>query len=509
MLSSTLNILTAAAGLALAWALFRLIEALFRYSKLRRLPTIGPSGFLTSYVGALRWSEQSGEIVHEGYEMYRGRAFKIPLISNWMVVLTTSQMVDELRKAPDEYLSLNNAVEESLQRKYTLGPEMALDGDFHIDAVKSSLTKNMTAKLPEIRDEIVMATAEIIPAGDDWVSLPALPTLMRIVSRASNRTFVGLPLCRDPRFTALTIRHTMDVFTGARLINRFPDFLKPLVAHFFTNTHAKIKEGMQYIGPILDERFGQEAEHGQNWPDRPNDMITWLLDSAPLAERTVRGVTVRILTVNMAAIHTSSGALLTALYNVATRPELVPVLREEIEQAVSDHGWTKTSIGKMRKLDSVIKESQRVVASACTCFSLAVRRTALKDFTFSDGTVVPAGCSVAVAQAAIHCDDGNYEDGEIFKPLRFAEMRDSEGEGLKHQMTTPTPTFLAFGAGRHACPGRFFAALELKATLAHLLMAYDLKMPDGHPPIMPVIRGYRCANPTGHVLFRKRSDVAT
>ncbi|KAJ7579526.1 cytochrome P450, partial [Mycena floridula] len=335
---------------------------------------------------------------------------------------------------------------QSLQRKYTLGPEMALDGDFHIDAIKSLLTKNMTAKLPQIRDKIVTATAESIPAGDDWVSLPALPTLMRIVSRASNRTFVRLPLCRDPRFTALTIRHTMDVFTGARLINRFPDFLKPLVAHFFTNTHAKIK-GMQYIGPILDERLGQEAEHGQNWSDRPNDMINWLLDSAPPAERTVRGVAVRILTVNMAAIYTSSGALLTALYNVATRPELVLVLREEIEQAVSDHGWTKTSIGKMRKLDSVIKGSQRVVASACT---LAVRRTALKDFTFSDGTVVPAGCSVAAGQAAIHRDDENYEDGEIFKPLRFAEMRDSEGEGLTHQMITPTLTFLAFGAGRHA-----------------------------------------------------------
>ncbi|KAJ7580531.1 hypothetical protein C8J56DRAFT_896519 [Mycena floridula] len=43
---------------------------------------------------------------------------------------------------------------------------MALDGDFHIDAIRSSLTKNMTAKLPEIRDKIVTATAEIIPARD-------------------------------------------------------------------------------------------------------------------------------------------------------------------------------------------------------------------------------------------------------------------------------------------------------------------------------------------------------
>lgn len=34
------------------------------------------------------------------------------------------------------------------------------------------------------------------------------------------------------------------------------------------------------------------------------------------------------------------------------------------------------------------------------------------------------------------------------------------------------------GYGKHACPGRFLASNELKVTLAHMLMKYDLKLDD-------------------------------
>jgi len=33
----------------------------------------------------------------------------------------------------------------------------------------------------------------------------------------------------------------------------------------------------------------------------------------------------------------------------------------------------------------------------------------------------------------------------------------------------------AFGHGRHACPGRFFAATEMKLLLAYIIMNYDIK----------------------------------
>lgn len=38
---------------------------------------------------------------------------------------------------------------------------------------------------------------------------------------------------------------------------------------------------------------------------------------------------------------------------------------------------------------------------------------------------------------------------------------------------------MSFGYGRHACPGRFFAANEIKLIMARLLLDFDFKMPDG------------------------------
>ncbi|KAF8503962.1 hypothetical protein JB92DRAFT_795219 [Gautieria morchelliformis] len=38
---------------------------------------------------------------------------------------------------------------------------------------------------------------------------------MKIISRTSNRTFVGAPLCRDPEFAALNF--TIDVVMGSQV----------------------------------------------------------------------------------------------------------------------------------------------------------------------------------------------------------------------------------------------------------------------------------------------------
>lgn len=39
----------------------------------------------------------------------------------------------------------------------------------------------------------------------------------------------------------------------------------------------------------------------------------------------------------------------------------------------------------------------------------------------------------------------------------------------------PSDKFLAWGHGRHACPGRFFATYLMKIMLAHVLVHYDVK----------------------------------
>ncbi len=49
-------------------------------------------------------------------------------------------------------------------------------------------------------------------------------------------------------------------------------------------------------------------------------------------------------------------------------------------------------------------------------------------------------------------------------------------------MVSPTPTFLSFGYGRHACPGRFLAAQETKIFLAYVLLSYEIQPLKGPRP---------------------------
>lgn len=50
-----------------------------------------------------------------------------------------------------------------------------------------------------------------------------------------------------------------------------------------------------------------------------------------------------------------------ALFQMCEYPEYIPELREEVRRAVEeDEGWRKTTLTKLRKLDSFVKESQRV-----------------------------------------------------------------------------------------------------------------------------------------------------
>ena len=49
-----------------------------------------------------------------------------------------------------------------------------------------------------------------------------------------------------------------------------------------------------------------------------------------------------------------------ALYHLAAEPEHAAVLREEVDAIVKEDGWTKTALDRMIKVDSFLRESQRV-----------------------------------------------------------------------------------------------------------------------------------------------------
>lgn len=77
----------------------------------------------------------------------------------------------------------------------------------------------------------------------------------------------------------------------------------------------------------------------------------------------------------------------------------------------------------------------------------------MKDYKFSDGTYVPAGTLVVAPVASTHRDAENYENSDIFDPLRFVNLREEDASGnggVKYQYVATSTEYLGFGHGRHA-----------------------------------------------------------
>ncbi|EKM60012.1 uncharacterized protein PHACADRAFT_192410 [Phanerochaete carnosa HHB-10118-sp] len=313
-----------------------------------------------------------------------------------------------------------------------------------------------------------------------------MDTIMRVVARATVRIFIGLPLCHHWKFLDISINYTTDTIKTGLILSMVPVHLKSIVNHLINSNYKTIDCARALLGPTIERRRSMMEQYGDDWPDKPNDLLQWLMEAAEGIEREPRALTACLLMVCFAAIHTSSMSFTHALYRLAVHPEHLQLLREEVEAIVTEDSWSKGSLQKMRKIDSFLKESQRVKGIN----SILVECKALKDFTFSDGMFILKGSYVSTSKIATH-DWRKYYNGLC----------------TKHQMTNTSMEYLPFGIGKHACPGCFYAANKMKSMMAHLVMMYDVHMEKSGEVTRAFHFGSTISpNRTAKVLFRKQKD---
>lgn len=104
----------------------------------------------------------------------------------------------------------------------------------------------------------------------------------------------------------------------------------------------------------------------------------------------------------------------------------------------------------------------------------------MKPHTLSDGTFLPPSTYIAVASGPMAVSTLYHSSPDTFNGFRFHIQRRQSGDGSvsAHQLTSTGPGTLMFGHGKYACPGRFFASLEVKIILTHIIQHYDLKLVD-------------------------------
>ncbi|KAI0046805.1 cytochrome P450 [Auriscalpium vulgare] len=470
------------------------------------IPSVGFTAPLFTYLTALEFQHRSDQLIQEGYDKYKPGLFKIPLWNHWIVVATSPQLIEDIRKAADDVLSSHEAFYyvRLFQTKYNIGEDI-LENNHHIRVIQTQLTRQIAATLDDVHEEVVMAVADAISVNDGggWIRVSHVQEVIRgIIARTSSRRFVGEPLCRNEHYHQANLDFATYFGEDGKMINNFPRFMKPLAAFMYSHTKTHILSQMKFIQPLVEDRRRKQKELGDNWQGKPNDLLMWIMDEVSVKgdEPTLWDLARRICLVNFAAISTTAASCTHALYYIAANREYVEPLRKEIEAAVAADGWTKSALQKMHKLDSFLRESQRMRG----VHVLTLMRSALKPFTFSDGTTIPAGTLVACTSRALHHDDEIYPDADEFKGFRFSSLREQEGQSTKHQMVAIDQEYLAFGLGRHACPGRFFAASMLQQVVAHILVTYDVEFPDGQSIPSDTFLAESCIPGEVDLLFRKR-----
>ncbi|KAF8467577.1 cytochrome P450 [Russula ochroleuca] len=468
----------------------------FRSDLLDAIPTVGFSGPLLSYFSALQFNFDGIRMLKEGYQKTRPGLFKIAGFRRWMVLAGGSELIEDVKRAPDDVLS-TEPMNELIQPEYTIDL-LNRNDPFHVDITRSHLTRNIAVTFKEVREELIMAMDDfILVRGDgntEWVKVPLQETIERVICRATNRIFVGVPLCRDHDYQTLNSNFATNVIKSAMIISWFPKPLKFIVSRMISNLPSQIQQEIELIRPIVEERFAKMEEHGEDWDDKPNDMLMWLMSEAKGIERSVEGLARRMLLVNFTFTQ--------ALYRLLANPEYIEPLRQEVDAVIKEEGWTKAGIDKMNKIDSFLRESQRVDDPAL----LAATRLALRPFTFSNGVTVPAGTIVSIPASAAHIDERIFPNADEFDGFRFLKLRESDGGTLssRYQAVSGSSEHLVFGLGRHICPGRFFAVNEVKALFAHIVTTYDIRFEEGKgAPRQYSIAGFRFPG-KANVMFRTR-----
>ncbi|KAK0742392.1 cytochrome P450 [Apiosordaria backusii] len=490
--------------LALLWVLFVVVSFIVDIARLPRcpesLPRVGSGrGIIASVKNWVLYVSRYNDWIADGYEKYnkQGRAFVAPSSpSRPLEIVVPRSQTAWMLEQPDRVLSTKEAHRDSLFNDYQFG----VDDQFPIRTIHKHLARNIVSLLPGIQEEVHAAIDDVFGTDtENWKTLNIWDSLIGIISRVTNRMLVGEPLCHNEEFLKNQVAFADAVVRNGLIMGLFPKVFHPFIGPLVTITNRRAWRKTYEIGkPIIEQRL-RDLERKESSPDLqvPEDMLTWLIRQAKAEgaadELDPVMLSKRLLPVEFAAIHTTVLTAQNILLDLASSdPSLgyIDAIRKETSEVFKEEKgtWTKDGLASLHATDSAIKESMR--------FSYFARGLTHRKVIAPEGVTnptegwhAPEGSFLMLDLAGVHHDPETFPEPGKYDAFRFLKIREqldpkNPEEAMKIKrlgMVTTSPEHLTFSHGRHACPGRFFVAHELKMILAYLLNNYDIKHIEKRP----------------------------
>ncbi|RYC56089.1 hypothetical protein CHU98_g10114 [Xylaria longipes] len=522
------KILGAAFTIALIITSLNLIRRLFSNASLpSNLPWAGV-GEHNSGLGRAKANLTSffhlRKLLDEGYIKYskNDQIYVLPYFINGPQVILPPSQIQWLIEQPNDILSQEHVNRQFLQSKYAFFHANRVQDPVHPEVIQHQLTKKIGSFTDDIVDE-ARAVLEDCWGKDteEWREVRAYDTMLSVIARLSIRVLLGREFCRDETFMSICSHFIRKVAVAAAGISLFPDFLKPIVGPIFTLfDYILYRRCRSFLTPIICDRLDRLRNPDKEKlpledPTLHNDFIQWSIEHAvakPVVnpvELDPRVIAARFSVLAFAAIQSSSITLTNTIFDLAASPDCTESLESMHQEVFSEtkaadepKGWSKTVLGRMRHVDSALRESLRLNGFVERGIMKMV--VAPEGVTLPDGSHIPCGTKVGVSGYSIHRDEGNYPDAARYDAFRFVRGQDPAGVGKKSPkgLINMSEKFMAFSYGSHACPGRFFATNQLKIALGHIVLLYEIEPISERPVRVQARRDLKFQGAHRDVLYR-------
>ncbi|XP_032016653.1 cytochrome P450 4X1 isoform X1 [Hylobates moloch] len=230
----------------------------------------------------------------------------------------------------------------------------------------------------------------------------------------------------------------------------------------------------QYTDTIIQERkkslqAGVKQDNTQK--RKYQDFLDIVLSAKDESGSTFSDIDVHseVSTFLLAGHDTLAASISWILYCLALNPEHQERCREEVRGILGDgSSITWDQLGEMSYTTMCIKETCRLLPAVPS-----ISRDLSKPLTFPDGCTLPAGITVVLSIWGLHHNPAVWKNPKVFDPLRFSQ----ENSDQRHPYA-----YLPFSAGSRNCIGQEFAMIELKVTIALILLHFRVT-PDPTRPL--------------------------
>ncbi|TGZ76193.1 cytochrome P450 [Ascodesmis nigricans] len=418
-------------------------------------------------------------MIWEGVKKFQGKPFQVIGVNgpDLMFPGRYAKMV-----GGDKRFSFDEFIEKDFFPSYPgfEGPKASIvHANIMVTTIRTKLTQSLGHVTGDLCDETEKALHDVFGENPDWQECAFNKLSAPLVARLSTRVFLGPILAANQRWLEIAVSYTINMMITSRLLRQIPHALRPFVYRFVPGWRALRKDaidGRKIISAEIERRrsIWEENKKLGISTAKTADSLGWFQEVAGEQQFDQAGCQ---LSLTFAAIHTTGQMLSKALFRLAENVEWQKEVREEMVRVLRTDGWQKTSLYKMKLLDSFLKEVHRFDPGSTT----SMHRVTKESVALPDGTVVPKGAQIKVLQD-LHMDPVVYSNPEVFDPARYLKMRSQPGQENNWQWITVTEHSLGFGYGKHACPGRFFASNEVKIALCWMLIKYDWELAE---PLKP------------------------